>query len=287
VKPSHDVGPASDDGRPLSDDVGPDVRRPSRARARVFGLAALLLFALVPGAASANGLTSVPAVNGTPAIPVYIARPRTEGRFPAVLLLHGCQGFNGFSAIAADRLAAHGYVAVALDSLGPASLYGACGGTVDGSIAEVADARATLAWMRTLPYTDPDRLAIVGGSMGGKALLDIIDPIGSAGVLPAGVRAAVAFYPSCDGRDGKTLVPLAIFDGDADQISPAPPCAAMVRAGTSAGKVLEITTYPGATHGFEVPGPERTFFGQPIRYDPEAAADAVQKTESFLAHYLN
>ncbi len=258
-----------------------------RAAAVVCALTATFALALLPTGARAHGMTSVPAANGRPEIPVYLARPRDDKRHPAVVLLHGCQGFDGLYAVAADRLAARGYVVAALDSLGPGNPTGACGGDVDGSIAEAADARATLAWLRTLPYVEPDRLALIGGSMGGYAVLDIIDPNGPSPALPAGLKAAIAYYPGCEGRTANTLVPLAIFDGDADRITPAAPCAAFAKAAQAAGKTLEITTFPGATHGFDIPGPDRTAFGEPIRFDPDATRTAAEKTLAFLQRYLN
>jgi dienelactone hydrolase len=262
-------------------------KRRSRAGALAFALGATLALTLPPTGARAHGITSVPAANGRPEIPVYLARPRDDKRHPAVVLLHGCQGFDGLYAVAADRLAARGYVVAALDSLGPGNPNGACGGDVDGSIAEAADARATLAWVRTLPYVEPDRLALIGGSMGGYAVLDIIDPAVPGAALPAGLKAAITYYPDCEGRSGNTLVPLAIFDGDADRITPAAPCAALAKAAQAAGKTLEITTFPGATHGFDIPGPQRTTFGEPIRFDPDATRVAAEKTLAFLQRYLN
>lgn len=249
-------------------------------------LSVIVLTLAIPSVAHAAIITSVPATATSPAIAVYVAKPHGDGTYPAVLLLHGCEGFNGFEAVAADRLAMHGYVAAAIDELGPRQPDGACGGERDGSIAEAVAARATLAWLRTQPYVAADRLGIIGFSMGGNAALNLIDPIGPPAPVPAGLRVAIAFYPACEGRDGRVTVPLAIFDGDVDQITPAAPCASMVRAGSAAGKSLQITTYPGATHGFTVPGPDRTFFGQPIRYDPTAAADSTEKTAILLAQYL-
>jgi dienelactone hydrolase len=252
-----------------------------RTRPAAFALA---LACLSPLRANAGAMTAVPATATSPAVPVYIARPVGPGPFPAVLLLHGCDGFNGFAAVAADRLTRLGYVAVALDSLGPQEPYAGCGDR-DGSTDEAADARATLAWMRTLPYVSADRLAVIGFSMGASAVLNLVDPREPGAPAPAGLRAAVAFYPNCDRRDGNVAVPLRIFDGDADQITPAAPCAALAKAGAAAGKPVEITTYPGATHGFQIPG-EHTFFGQPIRYDEAATKDSAQKVEQFLAASL-
>ena len=46
------------------------------------------------------------------------------------------------------------------------------------------------------------------------------------------------------------------------------------------------STYPGATHAFNVPGPDRTFFGEPMRFDQDAAADSAVKLTAFLGQYL-
>jgi dienelactone hydrolase len=249
-------------------------------------LAAALVAALVGIAAlpaqAGGSMQSVPATASTPAIPVYVARPEGSGPFPAVLFLHGCEGFNGFLAVAADRLVPHGYVGVALDALAPRGMQSACMGNSDGD--EAGAARAVLAWMRTQSYIAADRLAVGGFSMGAVAALSLIDTRGAA--PPAGLRAVADYYPSCIGRDGLVAVPVAIFDGDADQVTPAAPCAAMVQAGAAAGKTIAITTYPGATHGFDLPGPDRTFYGQPIHFDGAAATDAALQTFHFLVHYL-
>ena len=246
---------------------------------------ALLLFGfgmLVPSAAPAAVMLEVPATPGTEAIPIYVARPDGNGPFPTVLLLHGCGGFDGRLAVAADLLAQHGMVGVALDSLGPHGFNGACGPDDNGEPGESSAARAVLTWLRTQPYVAANRLALLGFSMGADAALDLIE--GHA--TPPGLRAAVAYYPACERRDGLADVPVAIFDGSADQITPAVPCAAMVKAGTAAGKTLTITTYPNATHGFDVPGPDRILFGQPMHFDPDATRDAAFQTFRFLVRYL-
>src|ERR1700735_3507228 len=152
---------------------------------------ALTLTGLGAAPAQAAVLLTVPATSTTPPIPVYLARPKGDGPFPAVLLLHGCQGLDGFLTVAADRLGAHGYVGVALDALGPHNMQTACEGNSDGD--EGGAARATLAWLRTQPYVAKDRLAVVGFSMGGDAALSLVDPRGAA--APAGLRVAAVFYP--------------------------------------------------------------------------------------------
>jgi hypothetical protein len=119
------------------------------------GLASLL----GPGAASAGTLVEFPYLPGhTPAnLSGYLARPdsgwstelgdrdyRGEGPFPAVVVLHGCIGITGHFAGIADRLSSWGYVALAVDSLGPrgiSSRYGV------GSLDQPFDAYAALRYL--------------------------------------------------------------------------------------------------------------------------------------------
>src|SRR4051812_27212088 len=70
--------------------------------------------------------------SGTTPLLGFLARPTGPGRFPAVILLHGCIGFTEHEPIAAATLKAWGYVVLALDSLGGADR---CGGDVSLGIA--------------------------------------------------------------------------------------------------------------------------------------------------------
>jgi dienelactone hydrolase len=255
---------------------------------RIFiaSVCALALALACPAGARAGAITVIPATATAPAVPIYLAKPEGAGPFPAIVLLHGCSGVNGFAAVAADSLAMRGFVVVALDSIGLQHPDGVCGDNRDDVPDEVAAARATFAWLRTQSFVAPDRLGVIGSSMGGIALLDLVDPK-TAGSPPPGLRAAVAFYPDCKGRSaGNLSVPLQIFIGDADRITPAAPCSALASGRKASSKPIDITVYPGATHGFQVPGPDRVFFGEPIRYDADAASDSARKTYFFLKSAL-
>jgi poly(3-hydroxybutyrate) depolymerase len=46
-------------------------------------------------------------------------RPKGEGPFPAVVLLHGCRGIQPYQRDWAGKLAEWGYVALLVDSFGP------------------------------------------------------------------------------------------------------------------------------------------------------------------------
>ena len=246
---------------------------------------ALCAGALLSGRAEAGQTTSVPATGTTPAFPAYVAQP-AAALAPGVLVLHGCEGYGRSYAGVADWLASHGYVAVAIDSLAPTGGRNACFDAMTGARTEAADARAALAWMRTQSFIDPNRLAIVGYSMGALATLDVMDAQPSA-PAPPGLQAAVAYYPFCRGRNAENIrVPQRILDGDTDDWTPAPPCRLLADAAAAADKTVAITTYPGATHAFNFPGPDRTVLGHHLGYNAPAAIDAAAQTLAFLQRYL-
>jgi dienelactone hydrolase len=247
----------------------------------------VLLLGLLIGAFAAvrADTVTIPASGQTPAITGYMARPSGAGPFPAVLILHGCNGYEQFYSNEADELAGLGYIALAIDALKPQGLRTACGNAA-GARTATQYAAAALAWLHTQPYVKGNRLGVLGFSMGGIEILNLIDPESPA-PPPAGLRVAVAYYPSCTHPSANLTVPLQIFDGDADDWTPAPPCQALAQAAPGAGKTVLITTYPGVTHDFADTTPHPShYMGHALIYDPSAAADADAKMRAFLAHYL-
>jgi dienelactone hydrolase len=147
-------------------------------------------------------------------------------------------------------------------------------------------AYVTLGWLATQPYVIPDRLGAAGFPMGAMEILGLIDPA-SPRPPPPGLKAAVAYYSSCDKRGPNVSVPLQILDGDADDWNPAPSCRQLAQDATAAGKTVQITVYPGATHAFnQASDRPRTYLGHTLRYDATADRDADAKTMAFLATYL-
>jgi hypothetical protein len=101
----------------------------------------------------------------------YLARPRAEGRPPAVVVLHSCRGISGSTIGTAEQLATWGYVALAPDSLTPRGLENAC---MSGLPDQARDAYAALRFLKQQSFVDPDRIAVLGFSMGGiSALSDV------------------------------------------------------------------------------------------------------------------
>src|SRR6516225_3209210 len=193
------------------------------------GLASLL----GAGAVSAGTLVEFPNLPGhTPAsLSSYLARPDVGlaaeldgdspsnggGPFPAVVVLHGCIGITGHFTGIADRLSSWGYVALAVDSLGPRGISSRCG---IGSLDQPFDAYAALRYLSQLYFVDPARVAVLGNSMGGFAVLYAVDRDSAAQYFRDRFRAAVAYYPGCDIAASTMTAPTLILIGEADEANP-------------------------------------------------------------------
>jgi dienelactone hydrolase len=211
----------------------------------------------------------------------YLAQPDMPGRHPAVVVLHGCGGFGPANVMAADVLKSYGYVALAIDSLGELN---ACAPGSLGSVAEAFDAYAALDWLARQNFVDPDRVALLGFSMGGIAALNDVEA--GAGAIEKAekrhFRAAIAYYPCTRYRAGVMTVPTLILVGDNDDWTPASYCREMMARRNGNGAPVMLIVYPGATHAFNVPRPSRQYLGHHLAYDPQATADAWRRVRNFL-----
>jgi dienelactone hydrolase len=122
--------------------------------------------------------------------------PGGAAPYPAVVVLHGCGGISSHSAAIADRLGGWGYVALAIDTLGPRGMDSGCS---SGTFVDQAfDADAALRYLSTLKVVDAKRVALFGQSMGGAATLYAIDRNLAGQYFDQRFRAAIAYYPSPD-----------------------------------------------------------------------------------------
>ncbi len=152
----------------------------------------------------------------------------------------------------------------------------------------LGDGRAALRYLQAQPFVVADRVALMGWSEGGGAVLRTVNET-------TGFHAAIAFYPArCNrtqlGPHWRSLIPLLILVGEADVWTPARPCRSLVRA-ANGGASIELQTYPGAYHDFDWPNVPvheisayRTSAGVvPITgTDPAARADALERVPAYL-----
>jgi dienelactone hydrolase len=208
----------------------------------------------------------------------YLARPQAPGRHPAVVVLHGCAGFGTNDVVAADVLQSFGYAVLALDSLGEDDSCGKEG----SSLAVAADAFLGLDWLARQDFVDPDRVAVLGFSMGALATLEAV----AAGRPPQAngrhFRAGVAFYPRCRQQPGPMAAPTLILIGDKDDWTLLSWCQEMMTRRAGQGAPVDLVVYPGATHAFNVPSNPHQSHGHHLEYDPAATADAWRRVRGFL-----
>ena len=74
-------------------------------------------------------------------------------------------------------------------------------------------------------------------------------------------------------------VPTLVMIGDKHRVYPAEACLAAVKDKPN----VELVIYPGETHAFMIPGGS-SMLG--FVYDETAAADAMQRTEAFIAAHM-
>jgi carboxymethylenebutenolidase len=230
---------------------------------------------------------------------------------PAVVMMHGRAG--AYSSAAKGRYdastisqrhrmwgalwAANGYVAVLVDGFGPRGYpagfprfsYENRPDVVNEVTVRPLDAYGALTWLRTRNDVAPDRIGLQGWSNGGSATLSAM-AAGESFAPPTslqGFSAALVFYAGCRLRGRfdagyRPYAPSRVFHGTADEEVSYRRCQTLVERGRKAGGDIEMTLYPGATHGFDDPGRAR----QNLPANRSAKDDATERALRFFAERL-
>jgi len=213
-----------------------------------------------------------------------LTRPEGDGRFPAVVLLHGCGGISVLrDAQWAGRLASWGYVVLQVDSFGPRDMSSIC---ADASLIHyivpkrAKDAYDAKSYLSDLPFVDRDRIGVMGWSHGGFTILSVIrqkrdNPF----------RSAIAFYPLCNRYSTDFNAPLLIMIGEKDDWTPAWMCSEMMPTAQTGNEVM-LKIYSDSYHGFDAEGVDTVITGHRIRYNQAAADNAILQVRAFLSKYL-
>jgi dienelactone hydrolase len=287
-------------------------------RARRRALLAAIALAVVATLAGAFGLNTLRAWLGWSAAayapadlaaqlrPGYVVtRPAGDGPFPTALLLSGCDGPKDNLTRLAERLAAAGWASVVVDSHGPRGLGEAeqwrlvCAGQLLTGSERAGDLAVALDEARRMSVVDPDRIAFIGASHGGWAILDLLAlmaedepppilrawPPGLAQAGLEGVRAAVLFYPYCGtlsraAQSGRLApVPTLFLLAADDRIADEADCLALARELRSPDRTIAVHVFKNVTHGFDQR--EKSALSA-LAFDREATAEALRRTIDFL-----
>jgi carboxymethylenebutenolidase len=208
----------------------------------------------------------------------YFARPKADGKYPGVIVIHENRGLNPHIKDVARRMALEGFAALAPDYLS------AMGGTPEdadkardmiGTLelkAVTATSMSALAALKSNPATNR-KSGAMGFCWGGGAVnaLAVADPGLGAGVAYYGMQPPAADVP-------KIVAPLLLQYASLDERIDAgiPTFEAALKA---AHKTYELHMYEGANHAFNNDT-------NAARYNKKAADLAWQRTVKFLKKYV-
>lgn len=232
--------------------------------------------------------------------------PEGEGPFPTALLASGCDGPKDNLETWADTLNDIGWAAIIVDSHGPRG-YDAdptwrivCTGAMLPGGARAGDLAVALADARAMPFVDPDRLALIGASHGGWAVLDLL-ALADLGRRPenltrwpdapgddplAGVVAVAAIYPYCGEatrikRAGWSRdVPVLLVLVDNDSVTDESDCLELAQRAQSQGRPVTVDVIPNVTHGFDQ---KDKAFPSTLHYDSGATERLMTGFRRFFA----
>ena len=205
----------------------------------------------------------------------FLALPRDARRHRAIIVVHEWWGLNEWVKEQAEKLAANGYVALAVD------LYQ---GKVTSDPSEarklkrglrqehaIGDLKAPFDYLVGRPDVDPKHIGSLGWSMGGglAVQLAIHEPRLAACVVNYGP------LPTNTADIRKIDVPVLGIFGALDRGIPADKVREFEECMKAAGKRVDIEIYGGAGHAFENPTNKRC-------YRPAAAAEAWFHTLEFF-----
>ena len=207
----------------------------------------------------------------------YLARPGGPPRagVPGVLVLHAWWGLTDHFKRVCDRLAAHGYVALAPDFFGsetaetPERAQELADGASVETCFEIADAALT-----RLKELAPGKGGVVGFSFGSYFAVWL------ATKRPGEVAAVVPFYTDTDADVPAVMAPMQWHFAEKDDFVSDEWVKELQQKVVAAGrKDIELHSYPGTEHAF---------FNASRReaYKPEAAELAWSRMLRFLDKHL-
>jgi dienelactone hydrolase len=135
-----------------------------------------------------------------------------------------------------------------------------------------------------LPFVDKQKIGLIGWSHGGMAALYAVDDLTPIEKRKNPFQCVVAFYPYCS-RIYELNAPLLILIGEKDDWCPASRCKPLLTQRDSQHEIT-LKIYESADHCFDFEGLDTIYEGHKLKYNPEAAKDAVSKVQHFLSKYL-
>lgn len=212
----------------------------------------------------------------------YLARPRAEGSYPALILIHEWWGLNEDIKSIARKFAEEGYVALAVDMYGgkiatdtdeARLLSGTVRDNVEGAFENLG---AAIDYLRSRLDADADKLASVGWCFGGgwayQMALNGLD-----------IDASVMYYGQFNPDDDFKMMRADILGhfGEKDASIAVDNVREFQAALKTTNGMHEIYIYPNVGHSFA-----NFRGGDNIAYNEEASQLAWTRTVTFLNNVL-
>ena len=191
-------------------------------------------------------------------------KKKWTGRRPAVIILHGGGGVSDNQKAWSNDLRKIGIATFIVDSNSgrgcrkvEKTISNCKNAYLHQGLGHIPDAYRALDLLSTHPRIDPNRIGLIGFSIGGKAALyasvkRFQKMWGTPGLEFA---AYVPFYPGCktvfENDEMVSDRPIRIFFGELDDFVSAELCQEYVSRLRKAGADITITIYPNATHSFD------------------------------------
>jgi dienelactone hydrolase len=216
----------------------------------------------------------------------YVALPASPGPHPAVLIAHNWAGQSASDNAVADKLAALGYVGIALDVYGKGTRGD---GQSDNSalmnpwMADRAALRqrllAAVAAAKAHPMVNAEAIAVIGYCFGGLCALDL------ARSASPDVKGAVSFHgvyaPPKLGDQPNITAKVLVLHGWDDPMAPPDATVALARELTAAAADWQIHAYGHTMHGFTFPAANNPAAG--IQYNAASDRRSWTAMTDFLA----
>ncbi len=219
--------------------------------------------------------------NGTEAIDGYLARPKAEGIYPAVLVIAGNKISEEYIPNTCAALALAGFVGLAPNIFHPLpddapsnneayNKYLANHTELD----RLDDVQAGVSYLRTQSFVSSGGMGVVGFCRGGREAMLF-------GARSRDIDAVVPFHPA-PMKEQELLrlmkVPVQIHHGTADESVAVTETQKAEKMLKTQGTPVEVFLYKGANHGFLA-------YTRPF-YKPDAAKLAWTRATKFLHKYL-
>ena len=217
--------------------------------------------------------------SGDETVSGFLALPDGPGQHPAIIVIHEWWGLNDWVKEQAEKFAAQGFVALAVDlyrgkvAANPDDAHILMRGLPDDR--GMRDLEAAFAYLSSRPDVNAAKIGSVGWCMGGSWSIKL------AVDQPKLAACAVNYgwLPSEPSLIAKIKAPVLGNFGADDQGIPPKDVKAFESAMKTSGKTTDIKIYDGAGHAFENQNNKQG-------YRPEAAADAGQRMSAFFRNYL-